>query len=438
MNNGALVRRWKADIIPLAAALAAALPFAGSFAEASAKEGRDGKASKPNILFILTDDQGQSSLGCYGGGKLVPTPNIDRIAAEGIRFDASYVAPQCSPTRIALLTGRHPARSGGWHVLPGRHFPHALVDEPPYSMGIERGDFMLSTGLRNAGYTTGIAGKWHASPRDGGYGGIAPPAADYYGFDFSTPFADRKSFEFDRSVDYLTDEAIGFITRNKERPWFLYLCHHAMHDYIYAPPALAEKYRKLGFPDYDPSASVSEPDGRVNNAQYLALLEHLDASVGRLLTALEETGQDRNTVVVFLTDNGGVDRLFEYPGRRGIPADGSVPLQQIFCNFSSAPLRAGKGSLYEGGVRVPCLIRWPEKIRPGQVVEAPVHMTDWMPTLFSFADATPPEGYRLDGVNLAPLLIRGESLPERSIITYAPLYSPPWLTTPGATLRRGD
>jgi uncharacterized sulfatase len=141
-------------------------------------------------------------------------------------------------------------------------------------------------------------------------------------------------------------------------------------------------------------------------------------------------------VVVFLADNGGVDRLFEPPS--GMAADGSTPVQQKFCNFSSAPLRAGKGSLYEGGVRVPCMIRWPEKLRPGRVVKTPIHMTDWMPTLFSFAAAAPPEDYRLDGVNLAPLLIEGEPLPERPIITYAPLYDARWLATPGATLRRGD
>lgn len=406
--------------IVLAALLWIATSFAG-VVHASAAEVR-----RPNILFILTDDQGWATLGCYGSKK-VPTPHLDRLARDGVRFTDAYVMPQCTPTRAALLSGQHTARNGMWHVIPWYGHPWARMTEPAFREQLPRETPSLPKTLRVAGYVTGMAGKWHLTTGvDGDYNALRPEAGPAYGFDFVAPRGVRSPNEGDKWVDHLTDETIRFIRSERERPWFFYLAHHTLHGRVVAPAPLVRKYRTAG-----------APETGMHNATYLAAIEHLDNSIGRILTALDELDLRDNTLVVFLSDNGGVDTSCVQPGTAGEPIDGSHPLAIKAQEFDNAPLRAGKGSPYEGGIRVPCLVRWPAGAKAGLVCETPVHIVDWTPTLLQAAGTSAPEGYVLDGVDLIPLL-RGESLPARPLFWHMPLYDMLWAATPCAVLRDGD
>lgn len=377
-------------------------------------------APQPNILFILTDDQGWATLGCYGS-KRVPTPHLDRLAREGVRFTDAYVMPQCTPTRAALLTGQHTARNGMWHVIPWYGLPWARIAEPAFREQLPRDWPTLPKRLRAAGYRTGMAGKWHLTTgADGDY--VQLKAGDAHGFDYVAPRGPGSQNEGDKWVDHLTDAAIAFLRERKGGPWFFYLAHHTVHSVVSAPAALVKKHRDTG-----------APSEGMHNATYLAAIEHLDNSIGRLLAALNETGQSDNTLVVFLSDNGGLDTNF-------LPAevtDGSAPLKVKTREFDNAPLRAGKGSAYEGGLRVPCLVRWPAVAKAGQVNATLVHVVDWLPTLLAAAGSAAPAQPVLDGRSLLPLL-RGESLPPRPLYWYMPLYDLRWAATPCAVIRDGD
>ncbi len=383
-------------------------------------------ADRPNILFILTDDHGWPTLGCYGSDK-VPTPHLDQLASEGVRFTDAYVMPQCTPTRAALLSGQHTARNGMWHVIGWYGSPWARMSEPAFREQFPREMASLPKTLQAAGYATGMAGKWHLTNNaDGNYVSLKPEAAGAYGFDFVAPPGPGSQNEGDKWVDHLTDQTIDFIREHREEPWFFYLAHHTLHGIVSAPPELIQKHRAKG-----------APEAGMFNATYLAAIEHLDDSIGRLMTALDEMGQRDNTFVVFLADNGGVDTIYQVPNQSGDPTDGSVPLRMKAEEFDNAPLRAGKGSAYEGGIRVPCLVRWPAVVDPGQVCETPVHVVDWMPTLLEAAGVAPAEGHVLDGVSLLPLM-KGDSIPVRPLFWYMPLYDLRWAATPCAVVRDGD
>ena len=372
-------------------------------------------AAPPNILFILTDDQGWATLGCYGSKK-VPTPNLDRLASEGVRFTDAYVMPQCTPTRAALFTGQHTARNGMWHVIPWYGLPWARMQEPVFREQLPREWPTLPKELRKAGYRTGMAGKWHLTTgADGDY--VHLRAGDAHGFDYVAPRGAGTQNEGDKWVDHLTDSAIGFIREGKDKPWFFYLAHHTLHGVVSAPPELVKMHREAG-----------APETGMFNATYLAAIEHLDTSIGRLMAALDETKQRENTLIVFLSDNGGLDTNYDHNTTGQL----TIKTQE----FDNAPLRAGKGSPYEGGIRVPCLVRWPANVKAGQVCSTPVHVTDWMPTLLAAAgrDTGTPA---CDGINLMPLL-HGETLPERPLYFHMPLYDLRWAATPCAVIREGD
>jgi arylsulfatase A len=380
--------------------------------------------SPPNLLIILTDDQGWSSLGCYGSKK-VPTPHLDRLATDGARFTDAYVMPQCTPTRAALLTGQHTARNGMWHVIPWYGLPWARMTEPAFREQLPREWPTLPKVLLQAGYRTGMAGKWHLTTgADGDYTHLR--AGDAHGFDFVAPRGPGTQNEGDKWVDHLTDQTIAFIRECGERPWFFYLAHHTLHGVVSAPGALIKKHREAG-----------APETGMFNATYFAAIEHLDDSIGRLMAALDEMNQRENTLVLFLADNGGVDTNYNLSGDRLV-----IKTQE----FDSAPLRAGKGSPYEGGIRVPCLVRFPARVKAGQVITTPVQVTDWMPTLLAAAGVS--TGFQpvenglktrstFDGLNLMPLL-RGEPLPVRPLYFHMPLYDLRWAATPCAVIREGD
>lgn len=387
-------------------------------------------AERPNVLLILTDDQGWGTLGCYGGTK-VATPHLDRLAREGVKFSDAYVTSQCTPTRASLLTGQYTARHGLWHVLPWYGYPEARVTEPMFSEGLSREAFTLAKGLRAAGYRTGIVGKWHLTRNaDGNPMGLKPEGAGYYGFDFAPPVLDRSAFApgEDRGVELLTDQAIEFIGESKEEPWFCFLSHHMIHGVVVAPDEVVGKYRAKGFGDEGPDRAV-----------YLAGLECIDRSVGRLMAALEESGEAEETLVVFLSDNGGID---EKLGFQALPVPNperpEFPVSRR--EYDNAPLRAGKGSTYEGGTRVPMIVRWPGVAEAGREVGAPVHAVDFLPTFFEAAGAVEPGGYAVDGRSLVGVLGgEGEAdLVDRPVFQYYPFYDLRWGLTPNASVRLGD
>lgn len=361
----------------------------------------------------------------------MPTPNLDRLAATGVRFTSAYVTSQCTPTRATLLTGQYTARHGLWHVLSWYGYPWARMTEPMFAENYPRETFTIAKGLKAAGYKTAIVGKWHlTSNADGNYLGLHPKAAHHYGFDYAPPMLSRKYFQpgSDRGVDLLTDQALEFIGRNRDQPWFCFLSHHMIHGVVVAPKDLENKYRRLGYGDEGP-----------NRAVYLAGVEHIDRSIGRLMKGLDELDERRDTLVLFLSDNGGIYERLDF---RNLPRPHPLTptFQPNLVEYENTPLRAGKGSIYEGGVRVPLIASWPGRIAKASVVETPVHAIDILPTCFELAGAQSPEGHALDGRSLVRLMTTGreDRLGERPLYQYYPFYDLNWGLTPSASIRLGD
>ncbi|WP_161604407.1 sulfatase [Roseiconus nitratireducens] len=384
---------------------------------------------RPNILLILTDDQGWPTLGCYGG-KIVPTPHLDRLAEQGARFTDAYVTSQCTPTRASLLTGQYTARHGLWHVLSWYGYPRARMTEPMFLENYSRQTFTLAKGLRLAGYATAIFGKWHlTSNQDGNYRGLHPEAAGEYGFDFAPPLLSDRHFQpgADRGVSQLTDQTLAFIEKHRDRPWFCFLSHHMIHGVVVAPDALTQKYRDRGYGDVGP-----------NRAVYLAGLECIDRSVGRVMDRLDRLGIADDTLVIFMSDNGGIDEKLDFKSVASPNPESPIFPVEVR-EYDNAPLRAGKGSIYEGGVRVPMIVRWPGRIKPGTVVRAPVHVIDVLPTCFEVAGATAPRDHPLDGRSLMPLLSdQGDmDFAQRPLFQYYPFYDLRWGLTPSVSIRVG-
>lgn len=385
--------------------------------------------AKPNVLFILTDDQGWATLGCYGG-EHVATPNLDRLATEGVRFTDAYVTPQCTPTRASLLTGQHTALNGMWHVIKYYGYPYAPMTEPAFVESLPRDTFTLGKGFQQAGYKTAIVGKWHLTHgEDGYYDFMTPLGGTHFGFDHVPPQAPRSLFEpgGDRGVEDLTNKAIDFIREQTaaDQPWFCYLPQHMIHGVVVAPDDITAKYRERGYPE----------EG-LFNATYLGGLETIDRSVGRLMNTLDKLEIADNTIVVFLSDNGGVAHRFDRTAFLK-PTDLPPKLVPNVFEYDNAPLRAGKGSPYEGGIRVPCIVRWPGVAQAGLTCSTPIHVTDWVPTLLAAADTQSPATHVIDGVDIRPLL-EGDTLPDRDMLLYMPLYDIFWEATPCAVLRRGE
>jgi len=386
--------------------------------------------SRPNILLVLTDDQGWPTLGCYGG-KHVPTPHLDRLAETGTRFSDAYVTSQCTPTRATLLSGQYTARTRMWHVLPWYGCPWARVQEVPFVEQFPRAQPTLPAQLQQAGYATGIAGKWHLNNgADGNYMALKRESAGHFGFDFAAPAVPQQMFEpgGDRGVDWLTEQALQFVQAHRDRPWFFYLSHHMIHGKVVAPEPLTEKYREQGYGEEGP-----------NRAVYLAGLEAIDRSIGKLVAGLKELGEYEETVIIFLSDNGGIDwRLDHRSLQQPHPVAPQLPID--IREVDNAPLRAGKGSIYEGGVRVPLIISWPKEWPAGQTITAPVHAVDLAPTCFHLARQTPNEDHPLDGLNLSSLIATGsdERFAARPIYQYSPFYDLNWGLTPCASIRVGD
>ncbi len=377
----------------------------------------------PNVIVILADDLGARDLG-VDGSTFHETPHLDRLAARGVRFTAAYAAAGvCSPTRASLLTGRHPARLGITDWLPGRGTrPGDRLVGPALAPHLGAGDRTFAESFRAAGYRTAAIGKWHV-------GDTPEHFPEAHGFDLNVAGSGKGSppsyFSPHRLPnlpdgppgehldDRLTREAIAFVRASAEqgKPFLLYLAHYSPHNPLQARPEAVEKYRaKLAaHPPAGPEFSTDGPDGRVRIRQghptYAAMVEHLDNSVGTLVGALEELGLAGDTLVIFTSDNGGVATSEGWP-------------------TANAPLRAGKGWPYEGGVRVPFIAAWPGRIPAGHVTDAVVTSTDVFPTLLELAGLPAEPAAHVDGRSFASALTDpARSLPERAVFWHYPHYS---------------
>jgi arylsulfatase A-like enzyme len=352
---------------------------------------------RPNLVFILADDLGINDLSCYGR-KDQPTPHLDQLARQGLRFTAAYCAQSvCSPTRAALLTGQTPARLHLTTFLPGRpDAPSQLLLHPKIEQRLPRQAKTVAELLKPAGYTSACLGKWHL----GGEGSLPTDR----GFDVYFPghANTRPSATEGGKGEYeLTARAEKFIEENKARPFFLYLAHNSPHIPLDASPELMAKHKDAF------------------NPVYAAMMETLDDCVGRVVAKVDALGLAERTLIVFTSDNGGLHIL----------EDKQTPATH------NTPFRAGKGFCYEGGLRVPLIVRWPGKVKAGGVVDTPVISTDWAPTLLDVAGVAP--AGKLDGLSLAGLLTRGEALPPRPLYWHLPHYTNQG-SRPAGAIRQGD
>ncbi|MBM4020548.1 MAG: sulfatase [Planctomycetes bacterium] len=377
------------------------------------REGRAAAASgqRLNFVFFLIDDMGWMDLACQGS-RFYETPSIDRLAAQGMRFTNAYAAcPVCSPTRAAVMTGRYPARLHVTDWIAGHVRPYAKLRIPDWTKFLPLEEITIAEALKAAGYASASIGKWHLGGEEywpekqgfdvnvaGTHMGSPPTYFSPYKIPTIEPGPDGEYL-----TDRLADEACAFIEKNRDRPFFLYLPHYAVHTPLMAKKELAEKYQ----------ARV-RPDCPQKNATYAAMIQSVDECVGKVCAKLDALGLADRTVVFFTSDNGG-----------------------LVSSTSNAPLRAGKGTLYEGGIREPLIVRWPGVVRPGSTSGEIVTSTDYFPTILEMAGAQPPAGRELDGVSIVPAL-RQTGRPARDAVYWHYPHYHPGGATPGGALRAGD
>ena len=373
----------------------------------------------PNIVLIMADDLGWKDLGCMGSS-YYDTPNLDRLASEGMAFMQAYAAAaNCAPSRACLMTGRHTTAHGIYTVGSserGDARTRRLV--PVQNTSILRDEFFtLAEALKSSAYTTIHVGKWHlgkdpcSQGMDHNTGGSTWGHPGSYFAPYIQPRIDAPDGEY--LTDRLTEEAIGYIRQHSGSPFFLNLCYYAVHTPLQAKSHLEDKYADKG------------ASGCQHSTTYAGMVDNLDSCIGSLLTELDKLGLSENTLVVFTSDNGGI--------------------KMISCQ---EPLRAGKGSYYEGGIRVPLIFRWPGKIEPGKVSEVPVTHMDFFPTIMEITGTRAPA--ELDGLSLWPLLSGSGTLEERALYFHFPVYleayrkgydggrDPLFRTRPGSVIRMGD
>jgi len=385
---------------------------------------------RPNIVLIMADDLGGRDLPAYGN-PFNEAPNIDKLATQGIQFHNAYAAPVCSPTRASIQSGQYPARVGIFDFITGHWRPYEEVRVPVHEVQhLPENITSIGDAMQAAGYKTGYFGKWHL-------GGKPEHLPDARGYDKAHMYAGGgfyepvfrpayKSPETKRLSEALTDMGVDFIKENKEEPFFLFVSHYDVHVQLDADRDIIDKYlAKEKHPDY------------ACNAVYAAMIEHVDQSVGTLMNAVEEMGLADNTVFIFFSDNGGVDNRFDnIPLLGGESVDvypEGHPLRYIAT--TNAPLRAGKGTLYEGGVRVPLIVRWPGKVKPASTSDALISSVDFYPTFLELAGGKRPKKQVLDGFSMIPALTENSFDPEREVFTHYPVYHH---EQPMSAVRKGD
>lgn len=371
---------------------------------------RGADSSPPNIVFLIADDLGWKDVAFHGGN--APTPHLDRLATDGLELTQHYVAPVCSPTRAGLLTGRCWSRFG--------------ITTPTNGLALPTETVTLPRALKSQGYQTFLAGKWHLGslpewgPGHFGFdhsygslaGGISPWNHRYKKGQFSVTWHRNHELieEPGHVTDLLTSEVVRWIRSRETAPFFLYVPFTAVHLPVKEPQEWLRRVPK----------TISGDVPR----HYAACIMHLDEAVGRIIQALKDKGVWQNTLLVFTSDNGGStveNNDLKYP-------DDNCPNGRLTGN--NQPLRGGKGDVYEGGTRVPTLVSWPGRVKPGRV-SSPVQITDWMPTFCSLAGYNPGHNLKWDGTSLIELLTNHTSLPPRPIYTAGPR----WRST---SLRYGD
>ena len=380
-------------------------------------------ANQPNFVFLLVDDLGFGDFG-FNGAEFYETPNIDRLASEGMRFSNGYAAcTVCSPSRAAILSGCYPARLKLTDWIAGHKRPYAKLAVPDWEMRIAHGRVLLPEALKEGGYDTAFFGKWHLMP-------IGQPDFDEHyptshGFDINVggrewgqpkgkgkyfPPFDMPGLDNGKPGDFLTDKltdaALGFLdARDGEKPFLLYFSYYTLHTPLMAPPELVEKYTKK-------AKTFENTKNEYLNPKRAGMVEKLDDSVGRILAKLEEMGVADNTVVILTGDNGG--------------------------NYdeTTAGLKGYKGYSHEGGVREPFVVKWPGKAKPGSVCDVPVIGTDFYPTMLEMAGLPLRPHEHMDGTSIVPLLTgEADGLGRKNLYWHYPHYH---RTNPYGAIRSGD
>jgi arylsulfatase A-like enzyme len=376
----------------------------------------------PNIIVFIVDDLGQRDLGCYGSS-FYETPHIDRLAAGGVRLTRAYSAcPVCSPTRASLVTGLYPQRTGITDYIGApqpaawkrntRHLP------APYKLQLSLDHTTVAERLREKGYATFFGGKWHLGgeaylPEDQGFDinrGGTEKGGPYGGKKYFSPYGNPKLTDGppgEHLPDRLASEAAQFMEQHRDRPFLIWLPFYSVHTPLMARPDLEQKYlaKRRQLEQVDQFAD--EPPRKVrisqDHAVYAAMVEAMDQAVGKVLDQLTELQLDEQTLVIFTSDNGGLST-----------SEGSPT--------SNQPLRAGKGWLYEGGIRTAAVLRWPARLPAAAVNNTPAISCDYVPTILDACRIPLPEGEHLDGVSLLPLMQPGVSPPQRSLFWHYPHY----------------
>jgi len=396
---------------------------------------------RPSFLFILVDDLGWKDLGCYGSS-FYETPHVDQLAAQGVRFTQAYAAcPVCSPTRVSIMTGKYPARlqttdyfgapqpeniSGHWT----RHKP---LLPAPYRDHMPLEEVTVAEALKKAGYATFFAGKWHMGgkgfyPENQGFDinkGGWERGGPYGGNQYFSPYGNPKledGPEGEHLPDRLASETCRFIKNNKDQNFMAFLSFYSVHTPLMAREDLEQKYReKKENLEIEKKIWGKEGERKVRLVQehsvYGGMVEAMDLAVGKVINQLKSLGLDENTVIIFMSDNGGLSTSEGHP-------------------TSNLPLRAGKGWLYEGGIREPMIVRWPGVTQPGTECSEPVISTDFYPTLLEAAGLPFLEKQHLDGESLGPLF-RGKSrMKDRCLFWHYPHYGNQG-GSPGSAIRCG-
>lgn len=370
-----------------------------------------GKKKHHNIVFILADDMGTAQLGCYGS-KYYQTPNIDKLASQGMLFTNAYAAAAvCSPTRASIMTGKYPARLGLTDYIPGQVREKETLNIPRWQQFLPLEEITFAEILLENGYQTALIGKWHLSKDK------RPPKSlehnpNQQGFreTFVTYKPAGKNLgawqtaENDaHNVDTITSRSIEFMRKNKDKPFFLMLSHNAIHDPLMSKNELVEKYKSHPLND--------KPE---NHPVIGAMVESLDNGVGRILNAIDELDLSENTIVIFFADNGGKHSYAE-----------------------QKPFRAGKGWLYEGGIREPLLIKWPKRISGGSKSDELVSSIDFFPTFLEMAGVDVSKNTKNDGISIVPFC-DAKKLKRETLFWHYPHYHYGSGMVPASAMRKGD
>lgn len=379
---------------------------------------------QPNIVFILVDDLAWNGLSSYRN-EHVATPNIDRLADQGVKFTQAYVSPECLPTRVEFLSGQYSIRTGVTQVHHNRVYPFAPLDTPAMLNKLPSDYYTIANMLQEAGYATAISGKWHAGDNYRVANLKNNQGDEYfetYGFDFvgeasergwSENITDYSEKDKEKANMDIIQDFRNFTEQYTKRPFFAFLSFFSPHTPIVAPDIISQQFVDKGYPKV---TSLFGDVAEKPSADYLAMIKYLDISIGSLWDSINEMGILDNTMIVFMSDNGPLNRAWD-----------------------SYPLRGEKGMLYEGGVRVPLIIHWPNKVSGGRSVETPAHIVDLYTTFKEVAGGKIPDGYTVDGLNLMSLMDKeDEVIREKAIYWHHPHYIHDYGKTPNSAIRDGD